>query len=225
MHPVEQDQQPEYGSRRDQQRKIDLGRIEQRDHQNRPEVVDDRQGRQEDFQRQRHPVAQQRQHTDGKCDIGGHRNTPPRRIVVTVIEDQVNGCRKQHSADGRRDGHRRLAGTRQFAGDNFTLDLQSDIEKEDHHQPVVDPMLDALRQGESVEADREMTLQDAVVPPFGRGQVAQHEGQHHEYHQHHAARPRAVHKPIVAFREVENFTPRGKTYVMGHIFTISISRI
>ena len=39
------------------------------------------------------------------------------------------------------DRQRRLARRRQFAGQRLALDLQPDQEKEDGHQPVVDPLV------------------------------------------------------------------------------------
>ena len=54
-----------------------FARVEQRDHDDRPQVVDDRQGHQEQLERYRHPFAEQRQHAQGESDVGGHRDCPP----------------------------------------------------------------------------------------------------------------------------------------------------
>ena len=43
-------------------------------------------------------------------------------------------------------GQRRLARRRQFAGKRLAFDLQPDKEKEDGHEPVVDPLMNGERQ-------------------------------------------------------------------------------
>jgi hypothetical protein len=58
---------------------------------------------------------------------------------TTGVEERVDGCRHDHSADGCERGER--SGTRiaQFAADQLALDLECDHEEEEGHREVVDP--------------------------------------------------------------------------------------
>ena len=58
------------------QQQIDLLAVKQRDHQNRPQVVRHGQGRQENFERNRHPIAEYRKDADGESNVRRRRDSP-----------------------------------------------------------------------------------------------------------------------------------------------------
>ena len=61
------------------------------------------------------------------------------------------------------DRQRRLARGRQFAGQRLALDLQPDEEKEDGHQPVVDPLMKGERQHMPAAGNGDRRRPQAVV--------------------------------------------------------------
>jgi hypothetical protein len=135
--------------RRDQQGQEDGGRaevgpvqrvgVEDRDHQHGAEVVGDGQGGEEDLERGRHAVAEQRHDADGERDVGGHRHAPAAGRVARRVQREVERGGQEHAADGAGDREHRLARSRQLAGEDLALDLEADDEEEDRHQAVVDP--------------------------------------------------------------------------------------
>ena len=86
-----------------------------------------------------------------------------------------------------------------LAGDDLAFDFQADIEKENNHQPVVDPRFERLAEPEMVEPDGQMALKQVVIDPGGLRNVGQNQGQHRERDQNHAARPGAMHETVVLF--------------------------
>ena len=60
-------------------------------------------------------------------------------------------------------GQRRLARGRQFAGKRLAFDLQPDKEKEDGHEPVVDPLMNGERQRMPARGNGDRRRQQTVV--------------------------------------------------------------
>ena len=58
------------------------------------------------LQRSRHAIAEEREHTEGKGDIGGHRDTPAGRARSAMVEQSIEPCGNDHPAERRRDGQR-----------------------------------------------------------------------------------------------------------------------
>ncbi|MNV50838.1 hypothetical protein D3C71_1428660 [compost metagenome] len=118
-----------------------IDRVEGRDDHHCAQVVDDGQGGQEDLQGGGDPRAEQGQDAQGKGDVGRRRNRP---AVESGRSETLNG-----DIDQGRDRHARRSGDagqgatrpcRQFSVQQLAFDLESDQEKEQGHQPVVDPV-------------------------------------------------------------------------------------
>ncbi len=122
-----------------------VGGVEDRDHQDRADVVDDRERQQEQACRRGDAATQHAEDADGEGDVGRHRD-PPARGPVTAgrVEGHVERGRHHHAADRRHDRQRGGPGVAQVAVDQLVLDLEPDHEEEDHHQGVVDPVLQGL---------------------------------------------------------------------------------
>ena len=131
-------------------------RVENRDHDNGPDVVHDGKRREKDFQRNRY--RKHRENAQGERDIRGHRNTPATGERPVAIEGDIHEGRYDHAADRGEDGQCRLAGIGQFAGQQFPLDLQTDHEKEDAHEAVGDPVADGFVQAERPDGKGEFRL-------------------------------------------------------------------
>ena len=58
---------------------VEVGGVEDGDHHDRADVVDDRQRQQEQPGGRRDPAAEQAEHADRERDVGGHRDAPARR--------------------------------------------------------------------------------------------------------------------------------------------------
>ena len=59
---------------------VEPTRVEERDHDDGTDVVDDREREQEQLQARRHTRAEQREHAHRERDVGGHRDAPSRRV-------------------------------------------------------------------------------------------------------------------------------------------------
>ena len=139
-HAVHGNQHDQAGCRQQQGHARQLAGVEHRNHDDRPQVVDNRQGHQKQLERHRHTLAQQSQHAESESNIRGHRDGPAAECVRVILVDKpVDQCRYHHAANGRRAGQHHLRGLGQLAFEQFALDLQADQQKEQGHQAIVDP--------------------------------------------------------------------------------------
>ena len=76
--PHQPDDDHDAGGQR-QRVEVDVARVEERDHEDRADVVDDGEGEQEQLEGRSDPPAEEAQHADGHRDVGGHRDPPPGR--------------------------------------------------------------------------------------------------------------------------------------------------
>ncbi|MNF67684.1 hypothetical protein D3C85_859050 [compost metagenome] len=66
-----------------------------------PQVVNDRQGSEEDLQRRRNSLPQQRQDAQGECDVGSGWDSPPlQSLRITPVDCDVDQRRDNHTANG-----------------------------------------------------------------------------------------------------------------------------
>ena len=84
---------------------------------------------------------------------------PAAAVAAGRVEGEVERGRHHHPADRGHDRQRGGPGVAQVAVDQLVLDLQPDHEEEDHHQRVVDPVLQRL-----VEVQRPGVQDDVGVP-------------------------------------------------------------
>ena len=114
-----------------------------------------------------------------------------------VVERREENRRDQHAArcgQHRKDGPAR---GRKLPADDLALDLKPHGKEENHHQPVVDELLDGHAPRENpvdhtvrgMDHQREVGLQQVVVIEFGRGEIGQQHGGDHAHQQHHASGP------------------------------------
>ena len=83
--------------------------VEDRDDEDRADVVDDREGEQEELQPGRDARAEQREHSDRERDIGRHRDAPPAAAGAARVPREEHERRHDHAADGREERQARGA--------------------------------------------------------------------------------------------------------------------
>ena len=150
--PVEGEEKPEDRDGADEVGDRNAGRIEQGDDDDGAEVVDDRQRREEDFERGRDATAEQRDHAKGKGDVRRGRDCPAADgLGVLIVESHVDEGRDRHPAGGCDAGQDPPRPGRQLPVDHLALDLEPDEQKEQRHERVVDPVLDAQRSEPGVQ--------------------------------------------------------------------------
>ena len=91
-----------------QEQEIDFPSVEERYHKDGYEVVRYGEGGEEDFQRNRHLVAEDGQYAHCKSDVGGCRDTPARCRRRTVVDKGIDDGGRYHSSEGRYYRHERL---------------------------------------------------------------------------------------------------------------------
>ena len=122
------------------------GRVHNRNHDDREQVVHHGQGQQE-WRGRRHALAEHAQQRDCKRDVRSGRDCPTRKRVRTSkdLHQQVDDCRTNHAE--RRGDHWQcgLSDVTQGAGHELGLQFKSD--------------------------DKEEYCEDAIRRPYGQGQV------------------------------------------------------
>ena len=156
LQPAErQDHQHARPGQQERQHRHVVG-VEERDDRQRGDVVHDRQRQQEDPQLGGRAGAHQREHAEGEGGVGRDRDPPALRRVARRVEGQVERRRHHDPRAGgeRRDPQAHPVG--QLAHRHLAAHLEPHDEEEEHHQPVVDPVLEVLGDGVVAEADREL---------------------------------------------------------------------
>ncbi len=153
--------------------------VENSDHDNRPEVVDDSESGKEDLEGSRNASTEEGEDSDSESNVGRHRNTPTSRKGSTSVKESVYSSGNNHTADSTDDGQKSLARRRKLAVSELAFDLQPDNEEEKSHQTVVNEALDDV---------------ERVVSRARRGSVSEKEGQDNEGNQDGPASPRSVSK-------------------------------
>ena len=124
---------------------MQIGGVEDRDDRDRSDVVCDRQRQQEQLEPDVDAAPEQGQHADGERDVRRHGDAPPlERLWIGMPCDQhdVDQCGNCHPTQGGESRQHRLALVLEFADDELALDLEPDDEEEDHHEAVVDQVLE-----------------------------------------------------------------------------------
>ena len=156
---------------------VDVVGVEDRDHDDRADVVDDRHGEEEQLEGGRDPAAEQAEDADRHRDVGGHRDAPAFGTVAAGVDRHVDQRRHDHPAEGGDGGERRPAGAAQLALDQLALDLEADDEEEDGHQTFVDPLLQVEIEGVIAEGDGQIGVPEVEVGVLPR-RVRPDQGDH-----------------------------------------------
>ncbi len=142
----------------------ELGGVEEGDHQDRPQVVHDGHGGDEDLEGQGHAPPQESQDPQGEGDVRGHGDAPAVGPRAAGVPQGVDRCRHQHPTHRRRQGEGRLPGLGELPHQDLALDLQAHDEEEDRHQPVVDPEEERLGDREVGHRHVDRRLPEPRVP-------------------------------------------------------------
>ena len=225
---VQQDDEKDDKERQAEKDEIDFPAVEQSHDKDGYQVVGHGQGGEEDLQGHGNLVSEHREDADGEGYVGRSGDSPtagPGSAVVDECEDQGRGANaSERSYDGK-DG---LLGFAEFPMVDFAPDFQSDYEKENHHQDIVDEGIHrhSLREGEveSVrrgDVDGQGGIEDAVIEvPCGRD-VGQEQGYQHAAQQDRSLGPGQMGElgPSV-FEIADAFIP-GIYRKQSHIFICS----
>ena len=173
------------GGERDE---VYLGRIEKRDDRDRAHVVDDRDGDEEQLQRRRRTLAEQRQHAHCKGDVGRRGNRPPlgqsrRAAGKSDVDHRGDG----HARCGRDERQPPAVPAREPPIDELALDLQPDEQEENRHQPVIDPQMDRHR-AKLVGEDRPGHGMNGMLICLGKRRIGDNHRQNGRENEQHAAR-------------------------------------
>ena len=146
---------------------VDAAGVEQRDHDDRAEVIDHRQRQEQHAQAAWHPAAEHRDHADRERDVGGHRDGPPTRALAARVERDVDQRGHHHAAERRGERQRGAPDIRQIPLVQLAAQLESDHEEEHGHEPVVDPEVQRAHEGPvaDLEADRRVPQRVVGVGP------------------------------------------------------------
>ena len=140
--PAQRRHPPGQHQRRRQRHDIEVGGVGDRDDQHRANVVDHRDGHQQQLDRRRHARAEQRQQPQREGDVGRRRDRPAAAQPGLESDDQqIDQRRHRHPAGRGDDWQPAVAGARQPSLIPFALHLQPDQQEEDRHQPVGDQQM------------------------------------------------------------------------------------
>ena len=159
-HPgeLEQPQDHHQQSGPHQRDGIDALGIPDGNHQNRTQIVDNRQRHEEGHHGAGHAIAEQGDTAHREGDICRHRDTPAARLDTVTVEAGINQRRYHHAADGRHHRQHCLFQVRQLTDEELPFQFEPHQEKEHGHQAIVDPVVQA--QGERpvayTQADRQV---------------------------------------------------------------------
>ncbi|MPL88576.1 hypothetical protein SDC9_34602 [bioreactor metagenome] len=184
---VAQQHQRDRDQREQQIMRLQMLGVEDRDHQDSAEVVENGEGEQEDLQPRRHPGAKECDDADGKGDVGRGRDRPGLGVRgVAPVEGEEDQRRGEHAAKRRHPGQHHIRGLLQPALDDLALQFEPDEQEEHRHQPVVDPQDQRFRQPVIAKQDGELRIQHVGVERR-QARVRGQEGEHRRQHQHDAA--------------------------------------
>jgi hypothetical protein len=95
---------------------------------------------------------------------------------VAPIDGGIDRRRHRHAADRSRHRQCHLRRPRQFALDQLALDLETDQQEEDRHQPVVDPQQQRLAEADAPVVDGELAAEQTLDRRVQR-RIGENQGQ------------------------------------------------
>ena len=111
---------------------------------------------------------EQREHAERERDVGGHGHAPPVRALAAGVPRGVDERRHDHPAERGDRRQRGVSAIAELALDELALDLESDDEEEQRHEPVVDPVAEGQRP--EVDAPDVRVRRRVDVRPHQRGE-------------------------------------------------------
>jgi hypothetical protein len=148
-------------------------RVEDGDDDDRTQIVDDCERGQKELEGGGDPAAEQRHHPEPEGDIGGRGGRPTGKCARrTPGEPEIDQRRHDHAADrsGRQDGPPPVG---ELSLKQLAFDPQSDEQKENRHQPVIDPQQHRLLDAKIADAHRAAHAQQQIVDAC-EGRVGEH---------------------------------------------------
>lgn len=126
-----------------------------------------------------------------------------------VVEEQEDDRGGEHTACGRQYRQDGLACRRKLPADDLPFYFEPDGEKENHHQAVVDQLLDGHPARENpvdqpvgaVHHQRKIRFEQMAVIERSPGQVGQQHGYDHAAEQHDTSGPRGFQKIAAAYTD------------------------
>ena len=135
---------PEQADRHHERGNRDRAAVCDRDHEERHDVIDDRDREQERTQPVRQPGADERDQAERECRVGRHRRSPAMRRAVARIQRQVDRDRHHHPAYPCKEREEDPPPLAQLAEVELAPGFESDHEEEEGHQAGVDPAAEVL---------------------------------------------------------------------------------
>ena len=192
---VNQDQQ---GKARTEGTEVDAvpARVANRNHQNRADIVGNRQSQNHHAERMRDLLAQNRHTAHHERDIRRRRDSPAVRRAVRSMraKQQVDNRREQHTASRRDNRQARRLRVPQFPVGHLALHFQADVEEEYRHQRIVDEPVQV--RGTEPAADRHGEWHVPEVMVRFRSQVRPEQGRHRHNDKNNTARRLHLHQAL-----------------------------
>ena len=152
---AQREQRRGQAERRGEGRKRDVAGVHGGDHDEREQIVDDGERKQEDPQPGGGPRRQQRERAERERRVRRHRRAPPVSAGAGGVECLVDRHRYRHAAGGREHWDREAPALAQFSHVELTLGLQSHDEEEERHHALVDPVAKVRGQRRATQPNRE----------------------------------------------------------------------
>ena len=140
-------------------------RVEDRDHEERGDVVDDDDREHERPQPVRETRSDQRQQAERERGVRRHRDPPAVCGRSPGVEREVDRDPDRHAAEAGYERQGEPASLAQLAEVELAARLEPDDEEEERHQPAVHPVAEIERHTGVSEADREPGRPDGRVRP------------------------------------------------------------
>ena len=105
----------------------------------------------------------ERERAQDERDVRRHDDAPAVRALATGVDGDVQQRRDHHPAEGGERRDRGRAAVAQLPQRELPADLQRDDVEEEHHQPVVDPVLQVLGDVRRADADRGLRVPQVDV--------------------------------------------------------------
>lgn len=208
---------------------LHLPPVKERDDQDCPQVVGDGQCREEYFERNRHAVAQHRKDAMAKAMSVAVGIPHPLAAMVPWLKNRKMIAGASMPPAGRQYRQDGLACRRKLPANDLPLYFESDGEKENHHQAVVNQLLDGHSARENpvdqpigaVHHQRKIRFEQMAVIERSPGQVGQQHGYDHTTEQYDASQPRGLPENCGrVYRSYDAHVPSGTLKIVA--FTVRL---